>query len=159
MEESELVDMLDVVEDTFSLLKWDAENIAIELIKDFPEMPLRVFASSSEMRMLVLNLMQNAFHAMPDGGQLRVSGKFQGNEIFLMFTDTGVGISPDDLPHIFIPFFTRRADGVSGTGLGLSISKAIVESCNGSLTATSEEGIGSSFTVVLPEASLGEPDV
>lgn len=154
MEENELVNMLDVVEDTLSLLKWDAEKIAIELIKEFPEKPLRVFASSSEMRMLVLNLTQNAFHAMPDGGRLRVSGKLQGGKVILKFSDTGVGIPAADLPHLFMPFFSRRADGVSGTGLGLSISKAIVDGCGGSLTVTSDEGAGSSFLVVLPEACV-----
>lgn len=154
LEEKELVDMHEVVEDTLSLLKWDAEQSGIELIRDFPEAPLRVLASNSEMRMLVLNLIQNAFHAMPGNGQLRISGKLIDDQVVLDFVDTGVGIPADELPYIFMPFFSRRADGVSGTGLGLSISRTIVESCGGKLTVSSEQGRGSCFSVVLPECNL-----
>ncbi|HID45059.1 MAG TPA: HAMP domain-containing protein [Chromatiaceae bacterium] len=154
LEEKELVDMQEVVSDTLSLLKWDAEQSGIELILEFPEEPLRVLASSSEMRMLVLNLIQNAFHAMPEGGQLRISGELINDQVVLKFVDTGVGIPAEDLPYIFMPFFSRRADGVHGTGLGLSISRTIVESCDGKLTVSTEYGKGCCFSVVLPEVSM-----
>ncbi|WP_456405267.1 sensor histidine kinase [Thiolapillus sp.] len=154
MEQKELVDMQEVVEDTLSLLKWDAEQASIQLAVDFPETPLRVFASGSEMRMLVLNLIQNAFHAMPNGGTMHISGELNEHKVILRFEDTGVGIPDEELPYIFMPFFSRRADGVSGTGLGLSISRTIVETYGGALTATSEEGKGSCFTVIVPEADI-----
>lgn len=154
MEQKELVDMMEVVEDTLSLLNWDAEQASIELAIDFPASPLRVLASGSEMRMLVLNLIQNAFHAMPNGGQMNISGRLNGNNVVLQFEDTGVGIPEEEFPYIFMPFFSRRADGISGTGLGLSISRAIVEAYGGTLTASSEPGEGSCFTVVVPEATI-----
>ncbi|WP_419652533.1 sensor histidine kinase, partial [Thiolapillus sp.] len=156
MEQKELVDMEEVVDDTLTLLKWDAEQSGIELVRDFPDQPLRVIASGSEMRMLTLNLVQNAFHAMPDGGRLTITGKLTGHEVVLTFTDSGVGIPEDELPYIFMPFFSRRADGVSGTGLGLAISRTIVENCGGVLSASSTQGQGSCFTVVIPEA---DPEV
>ena len=153
MEKKELVDMEEVVNDTLSLLKWDAEQLGIELVRDFPENPIRIIASGSEMRMLTLNLVQNAFHAMHAGGQLTIVGKLLDHQIVLTFADTGVGIREEELPYIFMPFFSRRADGKNGTGLGLSISRTIVENYGGQLTATSELGLGSCFTVAIPEAN------
>ncbi|MEW8206603.1 MAG: ATP-binding protein, partial [Candidatus Thiodiazotropha taylori] len=67
-------------------------------------------------------------------------------------SDTGAGIRPKDLPYIFDPFFSRRADDVKGTGLGLSISLAIIEKYGGTIKVTSEVSVGSVFTVILPNA-------
>ncbi len=153
LEEKELVNMPEVVDDTLSLLKWDAEQSAIELRTTFPDTPLRVLASSSEMRMLVLNLIQNAFHAMPNGGLLHITGELKEQQVVLRFMDTGVGIAAAELPYIFMPFFSRRADGVKGTGLGLSISRTIVENCGGKLEVESEINQGSCFILSLPEAN------
>lgn len=66
-------------------------------------------------------------------------------------TDTGCGIRPDALPLIFDPFFTTKEEG-KGTGLGLSVSRAIVEAAGGEILVESNEGKGSTFTVILPEA-------
>ena len=149
----ELVDIHQAVSDTLSLVKWDAEEASIEIIDSFPEQPLRLFASDSEMRMLVLNLVQNAFHAMPSGGTLRITGSLKDGEVEVRFEDTGVGISAENLHRIFMPFFSRRADSVSGTGLGLPISRTIVERYDGTLEVESEPGKGSCFIVRVPEAS------
>ena len=108
--------------------------------------------------MVVLNLMQNAFHAMPNGGSLAVTGRVSGARVHLEFSDTGVGIEPGRLEQIFDPFHSRRADGVSGTGLGLTISLAIVKRYHGDITVESDVGKGSIFTVVLPNADAGVLD-
>ncbi|MEN8180759.1 MAG: ATP-binding protein [Pseudomonadota bacterium] len=149
----QLVDIQLVVQDILSLVKWDAEEASIEIIESYPEQLLRVFASESEMRMLVLNLVQNAFHAMPSGGSLRITGSIEDGFVVVRFEDTGVGISVENMSRLFMPFFSRRADGVDGTGLGLPISKAIVESFDGVLEVESELGRGSCFIVRLPEAT------
>lgn len=149
----QLVDVHQAVEDTLSLLKWDAEEASIKIIESFPRQPLRVFANDSEMRMLVLNLVQNAFHAMPSGGELRISGSIEESDVVVSFCDSGVGIADENLPRIFMPFFSRRADDVEGTGLGLPISRAIVESFDGVLEVESELGRGSCFIIRLPEAT------
>ncbi|WP_456374366.1 sensor histidine kinase [Thiolapillus sp.] len=156
MEKEELVNMQEVLMDTLSLLRWDAEQAQIRVHRNFPETALRVMASNSEMRMLMLNLIQNAFHAMPDGGDLHVDMECLNGQVLVRITDTGVGIAENELPYIFMPFFSRRADGVHGTGLGLSISKAIAEAYGGTLTVTSRAGQGSSFLVSLPEAGEGD---
>jgi signal transduction histidine kinase len=114
--------------------------------------PLRVMATDSELRMVTLNLAQNAMHAMPRGGVLEVTCARVGDEVEIAFRDTGVGISPGDLRQIFEPFFSRRADGVRGTGLGLSITKTIVENHGGGLDVDSRLGHGSRFIVRLPDA-------
>jgi len=149
----QLVDVHKAVKDTLSLVQWDAEEASIEIIESFPEHPLRVFASEGEMRMLVLNLVQNAFHAMPSGGMIRITGCLKDGEVVIRFEDTGIGISDDNISRVFMPFFSRRADNVHGTGLGLPISRTIVQSFDGVLEVESELGKGSCFIVRIPEAS------
>jgi signal transduction histidine kinase len=103
--------------------------------------------------MIVLNLAQNAFHAMPDGGRLRVTTRREPAEILIEFEDTGAGIPAEDLDRIFEPFFSRRADGAAGTGLGLPICRSLVKTFHGDLTVESEVDVGSRFTVHLPDAA------
>lgn len=149
----QLVDMRVATEETLSLVKWEAEESAIEIMLSFPDQPLRVFATEGELRMLILNLVQNAFHAMPGGGRLKITASIEHNDVVMRFEDTGVGIPDDVIERIFAPFFSRRADGVHGTGLGLPISRSIVESFNGSLEVESKVGAGSCFIVRIPQAS------
>ncbi|WP_172649481.1 sensor histidine kinase [Thiolapillus brandeum] len=153
LEKEELVDIQEVLTDTLSLLRWDAEQAGISIHKHYSGKHVRVISSSSEIRMLMLNLVQNAFHAMPEGGELQVHVECLDGQVLVRISDTGVGIAEDELPYIFMPFFSRRADGVHGTGLGLSISKTIVKAYGGTLSVTSRVGQGSSFLVSLPEAT------
>jgi signal transduction histidine kinase len=147
----ELVALDQVVTETLSLLRWEAEHDDVDIIEDL-QPGTRVVASDSEMRMLALNLAQNAFHAMPDGGTLTVRLRGDENGITLEVADNGAGISPDGLKHIFEPFYSRRADESQGTGLGLPISQNIVENWGGKITVESEFGQGTRFTVHLPPA-------
>ena len=112
------------------------------------------------LRQVLNNLLDNAVKFTPEGGRitaaLRFDPKLQTAQ--LSFSDTGPGIAPDDLPHIFERFFlvdkSRSRDHDSrGIGLGLSICQAIARALGGSISATSEPGHGSTFTVTLP----GEP--
>jgi len=148
----ELVVVEQVTEETVQLLGWEARSKGVELRSHIDGGPLRVLAADSDLRMVALNLAQNAFHAMPAGGRLEVRGHREADEVVLVFEDTGVGIEPADRLRIFEPFFSRRADGVRGTGLGLSITKAIVESHGGKLDVDSVVGQGSRFTVRFPDA-------
>ena len=156
----ELVSVERVVEETVALLHWEAENKGVTLDLRVEGAPLRVLATDSELRMMALNLAQNACHAMSKGGRLAVRCLRAGGEIRILFEDTGIGIEPGDLRKIFEPFFSRRADGVRGTGLGLSITKAIIEGHHGSIEVESEPGRGSRFTVRFPDAdSASDHDV
>ena len=153
----ELVDINAAVCETLSLLRWQAEEYHINIIERMDPASLRVLASDSELRMVALNLIQNAFHAMPEGGELTVSTAMEGRHVKIHFIDTGAGILAKDLSYIFDPFFSRRADDVKGTGLGLSISLSIVKKYGGNIEVESEFSCGSHFTITLPEAgaSLG----
>ncbi|MCU7829220.1 MAG: HAMP domain-containing protein [Candidatus Thiodiazotropha sp. (ex Myrtea sp. 'scaly one' KF741663)] len=149
----ELVDINSALHDTLSLLRWQAEQNNIEIEEALDPRLLRVLASEGEIRMVSLNLAQNAFHAMPEGGVLKVSTFAKKDRIIIQFSDTGAGIRAKDLPYIFDPFFSRRADSAKGTGLGLSISLAIIEKYGGAIDVESGFSEGSIFTIDLPDAS------
>ncbi|MFZ1682290.1 MAG: ATP-binding protein [Rhizobiaceae bacterium] len=162
----ELVDLANAIGDVLSLLSFqlDAGGIVAEIDMD---RPLRVLASDSDVRMIAFNLAQNAIHAMPDKGRLRIVGRAEGDMVVLRFIDTGIGIAHEHLDRIFFPFWTRRADGSVGRGLGLSICKAIVERYGGRISVRSTLGQGTEFTVALPSADAardghaagqGQPD-
>jgi signal transduction histidine kinase len=155
-ETAELVTLDQVVEDNLRLLSWDAESQKIEIRSEVEGAPLRVVATDSELRMAVLNLCQNAMHAMPQGGMLSVRCARDDDRVEARFRDTGVGIAPSDLQRIFEPFFSRRADNVRGTGLGLPITKSIVEQYGGSISVDSTLGEGSEVVVSFPDADRME---
>lgn len=153
----QLVAVNPAVEETLSLLSWQAKESKATIATRLEIPTPRILASDSELRAIVLNLAQNALHAMPDGGSLEVSTRHSDGVVEIVFEDTGVGISPEDSQHIFDPFFSHRADGQSGTGLGLSICRAIAEAYGGTITFSSQPNQGSRFTVRLPEASTQVP--
>lgn len=146
----QLVSATAIIPEVASLLRYEAEQRRISIVLNLGTEDLRILATDAELRMLTLNIMQNAFHAMPDGGILRVTGRQDEREVALSFADTGVGIEPDKLPRIFDAFYSRRADGVTGTGLGLTICRAIVARHGGDIAVQSTRGSGSTFTVTLP---------
>ena len=150
----ELVTVKDAVGETLSLLYWEARADGIQLAEAYEPEDLRVLATDSELRMAALNLAQNAFHAMPDGGKLSISAWRAEGEIFICFEDTGRGIPPEHITRIFDPFFSRRADGARGTGLGLSITRTLVQNYGGRLEVESTPGKGSRFTIRMPDPAL-----
>lgn len=151
----QLVSFTNIVPEVLSLLRFDAERIGIAIELDLGPRDLRVLATDSELRMLVLNLVQNAFHAMPSGGRLSVRGSDDGQKVVVELGDSGVGIAPEDLPHIFQPFFSKRADESQGSGLGLAICRAILARYGGKLEAQSTQGEGATFIITLPAAAAG----
>lgn len=152
--EPELIELDRVIDETMTLLRWEAETRSVHIELELRDTPLRIMATDSELRMVTLNLAQNALHAMPDGGELRVGCRRGDGRVEVEFTDTGVGIRATELKRIFEPFFSRRADGVRGTGLGLSITKTIVENHRGSIAVESTPGRGSRFLLRFPDADI-----
>ncbi len=104
---------------------------------------------ADRMTQVFLNLFLNGLEAMPGGGTLSVTVDVDDTGQYgrFMVRDTGKGIAPDDLTHIFDPYFTTKP---SGTGLGLAVVHKIVESHGGEVRVESEEGKGTAFTVLLP---------
>ena len=149
---TQLVSLSVIVPEVVSLLRYEAEQIGVGITLDLGASDLRVIATDSDMRMLILNLAQNAFHAMPSGGSFLLKGRIEAGRVLIEAEDTGGGIAPTALPRIFDPFFSKRADGVEGTGLGLTICKAIVTRHGGTIQAETVAGHGATFKVSLPFA-------
>ena len=106
---------------------------------------------SVQYEQILMNLVVNAVHAMPDGGGLLVEvGRDEGrDEAFIKVEDSGEGIEPDVLRRIFEPFFSTRSPGL-GSGLGLSVVYGIIKGAGGEVHVDSEPGVGTNFRITLP---------
>ncbi|MCD6333891.1 MAG: response regulator [Candidatus Latescibacteria bacterium] len=140
-------DLNEVVETTLLLVSEHAEETHIRIQTSLdPDMPLFEF-DRNQLRQVLLNLFQNAIHAMPNGGSLQVTTRQKNPFSQILVRDTGVGIPNEHLEKLFVPFFTTRPNGV---GLGLSIAQKILQDHNGFIEVTSEVGVGTTFAVNLP---------
>jgi signal transduction histidine kinase/HAMP domain-containing protein len=148
----QLVSLETIIPEVASLLNFEAKKAGIEWKIDLQDSGLRVLATDSEMRMLTLNLIQNAFHAMPKGGLLKIRGRADAGKVVIVFEDNGAGINDEDMAYIFDPFFSRRADNQEGTGLGLTICRSIVKRYEGHIHVDSRFGERTVFTVTMPMA-------
>lgn len=146
---TELVDMAEVVSDTASLLEFEATHKRITIKTDIQGAP-RVQSKDNDMRVLVFNLLLNAIHAMPNGGEAVVRLSSTNDSILLQIQDEGVGIAERDRDKVLMPFWTKRADGTRGRGLGLSICNTIVKKLGGTINFVSEVGVGTTFHITLP---------
>jgi two-component system OmpR family sensor kinase len=123
-----------------------------------PISPVRVRGDEESLRRVVLILLDNALKytqssGEADVGRVIISLERTGGQAVLRVRDTGIGIEPADLPHIFERFYRAdRARSRQGTGLGLSIAQSMVEQLGGRITAESTPGKGSTFSVWLPLA-------
>ena len=109
---------------------------------------------ANTLRRVVFNLVQNALDAVPHGGTLTLAGERLATQVRLHVRDTGSGIPAEQVPHIFEPLYTTKAEG---TGLGLYIAREIMTAHAGQITVQSVEGQGTTFTLLLPCA--GEEEV
>lgn len=151
-EHGTLVGVEKVVRDVAALLHYEAESRKLRVVIE-ADPSARVLANGSELGMIVLNLVQNAFHASPAGGVITVRSRLtDAKDVEITVEDNGVGIAPENLEKIFYPFWTRRADGSMGSGLGLAICKELVKKWNGTIGARSAPGQGATFTLVFPSA-------
>ncbi len=119
-----------------------------ELKKEYGEIP-EVECLPSQLNQVFLNMLVNSSHAIENKGTIVVKTKRQDTFVIIEISDTGSGISPENLKKIFDPFFTTKAIG-KGTGLGLSLSYGIVKKHNGKIDVSSEIGKGTTFTITLP---------
>ncbi|HEU5467111.1 MAG TPA: ATP-binding protein, partial [Gemmatimonadales bacterium] len=151
----EMVDLRGLVhevEETGELLAEPGE-VRIEI--DVPAEPVMLEVDRTRIRQLVMNLMTNAVKYTPAGGLVKISLAQQPQRVILAVSDTGIGIAPGDLPHIFDRFyraeFARTRTGErAGAGLGLAICRWIAEAHGGTIEVQSRPGRGTTFTVTLP---------
>jgi two-component system, OmpR family, phosphate regulon sensor histidine kinase PhoR len=117
--------------------------------------PLPVQGDAFRLRQVIDNLLSNAIKYTPRDGSVEIVGRADARVVTVTIADTGVGISPEDLPHVFEPYFraeTAQTPETPGTGLGMGISRDIVLEHGGSIDIDSEAGLGTTVTVVLPAA-------
>jgi PAS domain S-box-containing protein len=115
-----------------------------------------------QMRVVLTNIVDNAIKYTPEGGQVTITSSVNATLARIQIQDTGIGIPPEDLPHIFDRFFRVRGKatrGITGSGLGLSLVQKVVEAHHGSVEVTSEVNRGTCFTVKLPLTEVNQgPD-
>jgi len=120
-----------------------------------PTKPNIAFVDSQRIKQALLNIFINSIDAMPKGGKLKISTCIQSPSAIqqwlqITIADTGYGINPKDLPHIFDPFFSQKDNG---TGLGLSITRTIILEHSGKIEAKSTPKKGTRFIISLPLSS------
>lgn len=147
------VNLMNVIADSLALIEHELKKYTVELVDKRQAVPV-IKANNVELQQVLMNLMINAIHAMPQGGKLEVGCGESNGSVLFWIKDTGVGIPPEIMPRIFEYAFTTKGD--RGSGLGLSISKQIVEAHGGSILVKSEPGKGSIFTIKLPSAGASK---
>jgi two-component system, OmpR family, sensor kinase len=154
VEEADLRDILGDVLETAGML---GEGAGVTVTSRMPEHPVRLAVDRQRIRELLLNLITNAIKYTPQGGAIDLALSEQEDAVSLTVRDTGIGIAPGDLPHIFERFWRAdparsRTGDRPGTGLGLAITKWIAEAHGGSITVKSRPGRGTTFTIRLPRS-------
>ena len=152
-EEMEPTDINGVVERVLALLGHQLSLGKIEVKTELAEQELPVLGSAGQLEQVLVNLALNAQEAMPEGGELTVRTTVRDDVVRLQVTDTGRGISEEELNRLFKPFYSGR--GGKGLGLGLWISHNIIEGHGGCIEVESRVGKGTTFTVSLPAYQRG----
>lgn len=151
------VSLRQVVADVLEFQTKEAGYRSITINVDIPEEIPEFFSDRGKLQQVFINLVNNAFAAMKDGGRLdivsRISGA--GAQVVTRVSDTGCGIPPENIKKIFEPFFTTKS-GSGGTGLGLSITYGLVKEIGGSIDIESTVGKGTTFIITLPLEYHGE---
>lgn len=139
------------INDILSLLDYEIKSNGINLIKSFSNNKETLFGNETDFKMIILNLVQNAINAMPEGGTLEVKTNTNKDSLLIEIKDTGIGISETALKHIFEPFYSANIHNQKkGTGLGLAIVKDLILKFNGKITVNSKEKAGTCFQIAFP---------
>jgi signal transduction histidine kinase len=152
------VQLRDVLEQLLALTRpqWDNEaarrGIRYEIDLKAEPAPL-ILAVASEIREAMLNILENALNAMPDGGRLTLHVRGEDDRAVVSIADSGRGMSPEVQRLAFEPFFTTRSSE-GGSGLGLSLAQEIVHRYRGTISVASREGVGTTFTMAFPAISV-----
>ena len=146
------VDPGEIVHQCVRMIKHSAEIRHHEIKIVLPKNPIKVLADNRTLRRVVCTVAENAVKYTPDYGTIILGVTATGDEGCIYIKDTGCGISPADLPHIFERFYQGRAtngDVEPGVGLGLYLVRGLVEQLGGRISVESEVGAGSTFTIFL----------
>jgi two-component system sensor histidine kinase PilS (NtrC family) len=143
------VNICEALEDTATLLRHGPDvSDAHQLSLDLPDKPVFVNADATQLKQIFWNLARNAFQAMPDGGDLKISlSTIPNRRVRIIVEDNGKGMSPEQVERLFEPFSNSTS---GGTGLGLSIVYQIIRDHNGTINVRSAQGEGTTITIELP---------
>jgi two-component system sensor histidine kinase HydH len=148
----EPLDLVETLRQTLHLVELQARRQGVRLEQQYAQGSLAMVADGHQLRQLFLNLVLNALHAMPEGGQITVlierekKGNFKGR-VRITIEDNGPGIPQEHLQAVFDSFYTTKKDG---TGLGLAICRSIVQRHGGTIEVASQEHEGTTVVILLP---------
>ncbi|GAX60079.1 signal transduction histidine kinase [Candidatus Scalindua japonica] len=163
--EEKLIDLIDVVNDAleFTMPRWKTEaqskGIEYEIIKNnFTSSKYRTRCNPSELREVIINIVNNSIDAMPNGGKIETSIKTDENNAIITIKDNGIGIKDDIKDKIFDPFFSTK--GVKRSGLGMSLSYSIIARHDGEILVDSYVGEGTTILLKIPlfDAEIEQSD-
>ncbi|GCF06549.1 sensor histidine kinase [Dictyobacter arantiisoli] len=147
------LDLHSLADETVAVIEPECTAMGITIKNTIPTTTPQVQADSDRITQVLLNLLDNARRHTKAEGKISIDARQQGNQILVAVTDTGIGIDPADLPHIFERFYRAdrsRAAQTGGSGLGLAIVKAIITAHGGQIWAESTPGEGTHVVFTLP---------
>ena len=147
--ERRAVDLAKIVDDSLEMFQERIAQSHITVDKTIESALPPVHADQDQLIQVLINLVMNSFHAMPEGGRLGLSLAREGSHVRLEVADTGHGMPEEIRAKVFDPFFTTKEFG-KGTGLGLTVVKGIIEEHGGTITLESAVEKGTTFTIRLP---------
>jgi len=151
----ERLDLKKILYDLVAFMEKEAESLCIAVHIHVPENFPVIESDKNSLQQIFLNIINNSFAAMEDGGRLDIMAEnqarddHQDGQISITFADTGRGIAPEDLKRVFEPFFSSDSSA-GGTGLGLSVTYGLVSQIGGHINVESEKNQGARFIVDLP---------
>jgi two-component system NtrC family sensor kinase len=155
--ELEPISITAVIDDTLKLVRNQLMLSGIQVEKEITPGVPPISGDRKSLQQVFLNLFINAIQAMPDGGQLTIRVWGDNSQLHVDVKDSGQGIDPAHLPHIFDPFYTTKEVG-RGTGLGLSVTYGIIEKHGGHIEAHSKKGEGAVFSIVMPAKKVSSTE-
>ena len=150
--QKKIIDVGFIISDTVSFLEPQFKLSGIGVVRTFSKRPLKILGDFVRLQQMFMNVLLNASEATQRGGTITVATSQEPECIRIDVTDNGCGISPENLPRVFDPFFTNKRPGTS-TGLGLSVVYSIVKEHGGTVSMKSEVGKGTTVTIELPLAN------
>lgn len=147
---SQRLSVREVLEEVYATHKGDAEVSSIYLTLQPAEENCWILAQPEKLDILFENLIYNAMHATPPEGHITLAAKKMPDTVVITVSDTGRGISTEELPHIFRRFYVGEGNKETGSGLGLYIARTIVEELGGAISVASTVGVGTVFSIELP---------
>jgi len=149
----ELLNLNEVIEEVLGFLEKEALHRNIDLQLNLAQDLPRIASDRGQLQQVFLNILNNAFDAVRDGGQVAITSfETDIDTVGVSVQDNGQGMTQDTMAHLFEPFFTTKKG--YGTGLGLSITYGIVKKLGGDIRVSSQFGVGTTFTVFLPKRAL-----